>query len=93
MLSQPPSYPRFTGSEPCRSTDPEIFYPETFSPNGDALIKEICEWCPMREPCGEWGIWYERDGYWGGLRPTERSTIRRQRGIVIRSNELRQSVA
>jgi hypothetical protein len=47
----------------------------------------------MREPCAEWGIWFERDGYWGGLRPTERRSIRRQRGIVIRSSELRQSVA
>ena len=93
MLSQQPSYPRFTGSEPCRSTDPEIFYPDTFSPSHHALVKQICEWCPMREPCAEWAIAYEHDGYWGGLSAAERRKIRRQRGIVIRSSELRQSVA
>ena len=92
-MNKPPSYPRFTGKEPCRSTDPEVFFPDVFAPAHARTVKEICEWCPMREPCAEWGIWYEQEGYWGGLSPADRRRIRRQRGIVIRSSESRQSVA
>lgn len=90
---QPPSYPRFTGKEPCRSTDPEAFFPDNWSLEHDKAVKEICEWCPMREPCAEWGLHYETDGYWGGLSPTERRRIRRKRGISLKSGELRRSVA
>lgn len=86
-------YPRFTGREPCRSTDPEAFYPEVFSPEHDRAIREICEWCPMREPCADWGIRHETHGYWGGLSPADRRKIRRKRGRPLQSDELRQSAA
>ena len=92
-MTQPPEYPKFTGREPCRSTDPDAFYPEVYEPSHHATIKEICEWCPMREPCGEWAIWYEPLGFWAGLSPADRRRIRHQRGIVIRSSESRQSAA
>ena len=86
-------YPRFTGREPCRSTDPEAFYPEVFSPEHDRAIREICEWCPMREPCADWGMRHETHGYWGGLSPADRRKIRRKRGRPLQSDELRRSAA
>lgn len=92
-MGKPTTYPKFTGKEPCRSTDPEVFFPEKFSESNHALIKEICEWCPMRYPCAEWGIWHESYGYWGGLSAAERRKIKRKWGIVSGSSELRQSVA
>jgi hypothetical protein len=91
-MQQPPKYPKFTGSEPCRSTDPEAFYPEDYEPSHYATIKRICAECPMREPCAEYAIWFEALGYWGGLSPSDRRRLRQQRGITIRS-ELRQSAA
>lgn len=92
MFQTPPPYPRFTGSEPCRSTDPEAFYPELHLPSQEAAIRRICAGCEMREPCAEYGIWYEVHGYWGGMSPMERRKARRARNINLRS-ELRQSVA
>jgi hypothetical protein len=92
-METPPEYPKFTGREPCRSTDPEAFYPDNYARGYHATIKEICEWCPMREPCGEWAIWFEDHGFWAGLSASDRRRIRKKRGITIRSSESRQSAA
>lgn len=86
----PPRYPEWTGSEPCRSTDPDAFFPEPgriYVPEG--LIKMICQECPSRVACGEWGIWHEREGWWGGLSPRERRDIRRRRNITMSAPEAR----
>lgn len=91
-MQQPPPYPRYTGKEPCRSTDPEAFFPEVYEPTHYRTIQRICAGCEMREPCAEYAIWFESIGYWGGLSPRDRLRIRQQRGIRIRS-ELRQSAA
>lgn len=78
-------YPTWTGSEPCRSTDPDFFYPDnpTQTLHRRRMIRRICDGCPSREPCGEWGIRHERDGFWGGLSPSDRSRIRKERGILL----------
>lgn len=92
MSQTPPQYPKYTGNEPCRSTDPEAFYPEQNAPWHDKVIKNMCGSCEMQADCAEWGIWYEVHGYWGGLNPRERRLARRRRNIRM-GNELRQSVA
>lgn len=91
-MQQPPEYPRFTGKEPCRSTDPEAFFPDTYKPHHVRMLRRVCGACPMQGPCAEYAIWFEDIGYWGGLSAPERRRIRQQRGIRIRS-ELRQSAA
>ena len=84
---KPPMYPRYTGSEPCRSTDPEAFYPEAPSNQYYQVLKTICRSCDMIEPCAEYATWFERDGFWGGLSPIERRNIRRRRNIIIDQTE------
>lgn len=92
MLNIIPKYPKYTGREPCRSTDPEAFYPEQHHPAHDVQLKRICDACEMLVECRDYAIWFENLGYWGGLSPAERRRIRRERGITI-SSELRQSAA
>lgn len=92
-MKRPPEYPKFTGNEPCRSTDPEAFYPEQWFPRHEQTLRTICGSCDMVQECREWAIWKESDGYWGGLSPADRRMIRKQRGIVLNSSESRQSVA
>lgn len=79
-------YPRFTGSEPCRSTDPDIFFCEDgLHPKVVRMLKEICEFCPMRNPCAEYAIVHERYGFWGGMTPRERRYYRQEYRIRLES--------
>ena len=76
-------YPAWTGSEPCAQTDPELFFadhPSTMQLLAPVL-RRICAFCPSRKPCGEWAILYEVHGFWGGMTPHERATIRGTRKI------------
>ena len=85
-------YPQYTGREPCRSTDPDAFYPDKHLPTLYVHLKRICDPCEMLIQCREYAIASEDLGYWGGLGPGERRRIRQERGIKI-SSELRQSAA
>lgn len=86
------AYPKYTGKEPCRSTDPDAFFPEQHLPNLYVQLKRICDNCEMLSACADYAIRFEDLGYWGGLSPSERRRIRQARGISI-SSELRQSAA
>lgn len=62
----------------CRGLDPEIFYPVSDEDAGEA--KEICEACPVRQPCLESAlVEREKYGVWGGLTERERRRLLRQR--------------
>lgn len=45
--------------------------------------KKICKKCPHLAECREWAIQKEAHGFWGGLNPRERKTIRGKLKIVI----------
>lgn len=81
----PPAYPAYTGYEPCATTDPEIFYPEKGKPGrvSSKRIREICDRCPMSMfvKCREWAVWFEDEGYWAGMSPSQRERERAARGI------------
>ena len=47
----------------------------------------ICNRCPHKRECAEWGINKEYFGIWGGLTLRERQVIRRERGIKIQQEE------
>ena len=78
-------FPRFTGDEPCRQVDPEIYFPDTF--NGVTrrtrkLMDGMCKsGCAMREQCLDWALKHEAEGYWAGTSPADRERMRRQKGI------------
>ena len=45
--------------------------------------REVCERCPLIEPCREYGVTHGVDGGWGGTSDSERQRIRKQRGIRL----------
>jgi hypothetical protein len=86
MSTTPPKYPQWQGNEPCRSTDPEAFYPDNFDVGAmKRKLRRICDGCPSFDPCQEWAIWNEDVGFWGGLSANERQQIRKTRNIILRN--------
>jgi hypothetical protein len=64
----------------CRGMGNTFFYPE----QGENMtrVRVICDVCPAKQPCREWGILHEHHGVWGGLTERGRRVERRRRGIV-----------
>jgi hypothetical protein len=50
--------------------------------------KSICGKCPHQTECAEWGIYNEQHGIWGGLTVRARASIRRQRNILLRRDNV-----
>jgi hypothetical protein len=65
-------YPVLTGAEPCRSADPELFFPDPGDNRGAELAKAICWPCLTRDACAAFG----------GLSPKERQAWRRRRAAA-----------
>jgi hypothetical protein len=78
-------------SPSCATVGGDFWFQESTSEGGstaDALFaKGICNRCPHKRECAEWGIKNEVHGIWGGLTNRERQVIRRQRGIKIYQEE------
>jgi WhiB family redox-sensing transcriptional regulator len=71
-------YPKLTGREPCRSADPELFFPAPGDNAGGEKAKAICRPCPTRDACAAWAIdqsWWLA-GVFGGLSPKDRQKRR-----------------
>lgn len=77
-------YPRFTGSEPCRSIDPEVFFMKPpGSPQVRKMLRALCGACDLRNECAEYAIRHELHGFWGGMTATERREYRQRYGITL----------
>jgi WhiB family transcriptional regulator, redox-sensing transcriptional regulator len=50
------------------------------------FAKSICNSCPHKIECAEWGLEHELWGMWGGLTPRERVYIRRRKNIFIKGD-------
>lgn len=84
-------YPNYTGSEPCRQVDPEIFYPSTFNAvpgKTRALMNDMCNSCEMRDPCLLWALHHEEQGFWAGSTPEDRKRMRQRMGIKLQTPTL-----
>lgn len=67
----------------CRNVGVEKFFHELGDPSDYSEAREICARCDVRIECGEYAINLpERYGMWGGMLPTERNVIRRQRKLT-----------
>ena len=79
--------PRFYEAPSCATVGGDFWFPDTQADvnavNDTAMAKSICNRCPHRRECAEWGIANESHGIWGGLNNRARQAIRRQRGIKI----------
>ena len=65
----------------CKNSPTEWFYPEGAEINPDALY--LCETCPVRNECRDYGVVYEEWGIWGGLSASQRRRVRKEFGIVL----------
>ena len=67
----------------CASIGVDLFYRdsdnmESNSVNEQVQILQVCQDCPCKTECAEWGIQKERWGIWGGLTAGQRVLIRRR---------------
>ncbi len=47
------------------------------------LAIKICKSCKHQLECAAWAIKHEAHGIWGGLTPSQRKKIRKQKNIII----------
>lgn len=79
-------YPQFTGDEPCREIDPELFFPTSFinmRTKDRATLNDMCGACHMREPCLMWAVRHEDEGWWAGTTPADRMRLRKKLGVRL----------
>jgi WhiB family transcriptional regulator, redox-sensing transcriptional regulator len=66
-------------SAECRGAPINLFYPEGAEISHEALA--LCERCPVKQECQDYGVVFEDWGIFGGLTATERKKIRNNQGI------------
>lgn len=79
-LPAPIARPAFLVSErtpACAGEDPELFFPEHGV--GNARAKEICDRCPLKDPCKAWALAQNSYlvGIWAGTTWADRNRSRR----------------
>lgn len=76
----PAPRPDFDGSQVCAQTDPELWFPEKGKPA--KIAKALCRTCHFEEACGEWALYRNVSGVWGGKTNKDRERERNRRGII-----------
>jgi WhiB family redox-sensing transcriptional regulator len=68
---------RWASRGSCRTSDPELFFPDAPFPEHEALAKAICAACPVIAECRSYAVRAgESEGIWGGLTTAERRRLR-----------------
>lgn len=70
----------WTKAGPCRSSDPEEWFPLGTPTN--EMARKLCQGCPILYPCREYALRLNVHGVWGGLTRQRRRHLQRQRGIT-----------
>lgn len=71
--------PLFDGTQPCATTDPEVF----FHPTNTRPARRLCQQCPFTVACHEYALprpWL--GGIWAGRSKAQRTRERLERGIA-----------
>ncbi len=75
----------------CATIGGDFWFPDTQADvnavNDTAMAKSICNRCPHKRECAEWGIHKEYYGIWGGLTLRQRQQIRSQRGLRVNQED------
>lgn len=59
-----------------------LFYPTKGELDTARHAKEVCQQCPVIDPCLDYAVVnYEKFGIWGGTSEKERRIIRKSRGL------------
>ena len=82
MTTAPAPYPPTTGQEPCRTGNPDRWFPD-LGANGLSYeaVKAECRPCPTREACLLYALHHDVQGVWGATSPEDRKNLRRKQGI------------
>ena len=71
----------------CAEVGGDFWFPEKGGSQDNTLYaRTICSTCIHKIECGQWGVYNERHGVWGGLTEKERRIARRRLGIVLRED-------
>ncbi len=61
------------GTVPCRTSDPEAWWPERRDLDSPPSLAAVCRRCPSRDSCLTYALAAdEREGIWGGMTRAER---------------------
>ena len=84
--------PRFYENPACATVGGDFWFPEKADGTSNSvemvMAKSICNRCPHRIECAEWGIEKERFGIWGGLTERARQLIRKEKNITLRGENV-----
>lgn len=61
----------------------EYGYYTSTAPKQHAVLRRICQNCPVVVECAEFAIKHERFGFWGGLTAMERQSYRHMNNILL----------
>ena len=74
----------FMSKAACKGMDAELFMPLRGENLKIRAAKQICNFCPVKSECAEYGLQismlYDTHGIFGGLTRSEREMILRERG-------------
>jgi len=74
----------FMSRAACKGMDAELFMPLRGENLKIRAAKQICNFCPVKSECAEYGLQistlYDTHGIFGGLTRSERELILRERG-------------
>ena len=74
----------FMSRAACKGMDAELFMPLRGENLKIRAAKQICNFCPVKSECAEYGLQistlYDTHGIFGGLTRSEREMILRERG-------------
>jgi hypothetical protein len=81
-------YP-FDGTQSCYGQDTNLYYrnEDDKSREESRPLREmevLCRTCELRDPCLDWALHHERDGFWSGTTEGQRDTLRRKLKIKVR---------
>jgi len=74
----------------CKGKPLDWFYPLTNESNEEAMA--ICDDCPVRQECLDYGVKHEEFGIWGGMTAKDRQRLRKQMQIELSEIKLEEVV-
>ena len=69
----------------CRDHDPSLWFTTHKRSPANARAVAICNTCPHQTACLAYSLEWASDGIWGGKTADERTALRREQGITLRT--------
>lgn len=76
------------GRAACRGLDTKQFYPSPNMTRAPYRVRVICDACPIKVECGEYGVKYGEWGVWGGHHVQSHERGRANRDLIEQANQI-----